>query len=79
VDGARDAHAARLGEPFETRRDVDAFAEDIPMRNSICFSSATALFRSAMSRWISTAQSVASTALANSASTPSPVDLTTRP
>ena len=51
----------------------------MPMRNSIRCSGGTAVFCSAMPRWISTAQRAASTALANSTSMPSPVVLTMRP
>ena len=42
------------------------------MRNFICPSSGTAVFRSAISFWISIAQRMASTMLGNSATTPSP-------
>jgi hypothetical protein len=50
-----------------------------PMRNSIRCSGATSALRSAMARWIATAQRIAFTTLANSARIPSPVILTIRP
>ena len=51
----------------------------MPMRNSIRFSSGTAVLRSVIPCCTSTAQRTASTTLANSMSNPSPVVLTMRP
>jgi hypothetical protein len=50
-----------------------------PMRNSIRLSFAISALRATIRRWMSTAQRTASTALLNSANSPSPVFLTTRP
>ena len=86
-----DAHAARLGYPFEPRRDVDAVAEDVVIVDDDVADVDTDpefdpdilryvwLFCPAMPRWISIAQRAASTALANSTSMPSPVVFTMRP
>jgi hypothetical protein len=51
----------------------------MPMRNSMRLPRGMAALRSAMPRWISTAQRTASMTLANSTRIPSPVVLTTRP
>ena len=85
-----DADLLRLRQRLQARRDVDAVASRSqprattsprlrPMRNSMrCGSGRSALRRSAI-RWIATAQRTACTALANSASIPSPARLNTRP
>ena len=75
---------------FEPCRDVDAVAVDVvALDDDVADVDADAELdplvlryrrcRSAMPRWISTAQRTASTALANSTSNPSPVVLTMRP
>ena len=85
-----DANAARLGDAFQPRRDVDAVAEDVvAVDDDVAdidadaeldpVSCGTSAFCAAMPRWTSTAQRTASTALANSTSMPSPVVLTMRP
>jgi hypothetical protein len=51
----------------------------MPMRNWIQRAGETSLLRRAMRRWISAAQVTASTTLANSTSSPSPVVLTMLP
>jgi hypothetical protein len=51
----------------------------MPMRNCMRSAAATSALRSAMSRWMRTAQSTAFTTLENSASTLSPAVFTTRP
>jgi hypothetical protein len=85
-----DANAAKLGNALQSCRDVDAIAVDVPaVRNDVSQVDPDAeldallprpsVLRSPMPRWISTAQRTASTTLLNSASSPSPVFLTTRP
>ena len=85
-----DADAARLGQPFQPRRDIDAVAEDVAvLDDDVAQVDAdaeldapvlgTPAFRSAIPRCTSTAQRTASTTLANSTSSPSPVVLTMRP
>ena len=89
-DGLRDADPAGLGKRLEPRGDIDAVAIDVvPSTSDVAEIDADAEFdalvlgqpalRSAMPRWISTAQRTASTTLANSTSRPSPVVLTMRP
>jgi hypothetical protein len=90
VDVASDADAARLGQTFQARRDIDAIAEDVAVFQDdvadvdadgyrMRRSSGSAASRSAMPAWIATAHSTASTALPNSTRAPSPVSLTSRP
>ena len=85
-----DADAARLGNSLKARGDVDSVAENIVVvDDDIADVNADPKLDPevlrhvgvslAISRWISTAQRAASTALANSTSMPSPVVLTIRP
>jgi hypothetical protein len=87
---AADAGPARVGERFQTRRDVDPSPKMsrpsritsprlVPMRNSIRFSFGSWALRSAIAYCTSTAQRTASTTLENSTSKLSPVVLTIRP
>ena len=74
-----DADPAGLRERFEARGNIDAVAEIDPMRHRMRRSSGTSGSRSSIPRCTSAAQRTASTTLANSASSPSPVVSTMRP
>ena len=88
---AADADPAGLGQRFEPRGDVDAVAEDVAvLDDDVAEIDADAKFDAplcrgrrrcarAIPRCTSTAQRTASTTLANSTSSPSPVVLTMRP
>ena len=87
----RNTDAARLRDGLDACRDVDPVAEYIPVvvddiadvdaefGTRIRLARGTSELRSAMPRWTSTAQRIASTTLLNSARNPSPVFLTVRP
>ncbi len=86
----RDANATRLRNPLKASGDVDAVPKDIVViDDDVTDVDADAKFDpldlrhrsicSAIPRWTSMAQRTASTTLPNSASTPSPVCLTTLP
>ena len=84
-----DRNAARFGDAFDPRHNVNAVAKDIALDDDIAdvdpdaeaerINSESVAWRSRNCRWISTAQVTALTALANSTSAPSPMSLTTRP
>ena len=88
---AGDADAAGLGQRLQPRRDIDAVAEDVVVlgddvaeidadaKPACAAPRANRGSRSSIARCTSAAQRTASTTLANSASTPSPVVLTMRP
>jgi hypothetical protein len=81
-----DADAARLGQGFETSRDIDAVPVGVVLVDDDVaeidadaeLDAGTLSLRNAISRCSSTAQRTASTTLANSTKSPSPVVLTMR-
>ena len=90
VDGAGDADLARAGQLLQPRRDVDPIAVDVvlvdddvtevdpdPKLDALVLGQIRLTLGDAV--WIAAAHSTASTTLANSTSTPSPISLTTRP
>ena len=90
ADGARDANAARRRQPLQPHRDVDAVALNFAaVGDHVAEIDANAKAQALLLGEIqiavrhralnSLAQRTASTTLANSASTPSPVVLTMRP